>query len=475
MNNIIISNKAKRFLGYFFCSLFLLGCTSNFEDYNRNPGQPTDEEIMVGYYKLGAFFPQMLNYAYPAQENTYQMGENLVGDPYGRYMAVANDGFPGDYSAFNPPLNWINSPFNDVFEKVYGGWAQIKTMTEGEGQLFAWAEIIRITAMQRLTDMYGPLPYSEIESGNLAVGYDTQEEVYKQMFDDLDKAIDVLTSFVEENPDYSAMANFDQVYQSDFRKWVIYANSLKLRMALRIVYADPVLAKQKAEEAVKHPMGVMTANEHNALNQFPQNPIWTVCEAWSDSRAAADIIAYMVGYNDPRLSSYFTRNKLESGGEYLGLRVGITIPPATITDNYSYPAFSRADATIWMMASEAAFNRAEGALRGWDMGGSAQEWYETGIRLSFEQWMAGGYDAYIADDTSTLGALTDPDPDLAAPAVSSITIKWSETDDFETKLERLITQKWIALFPLGQEAWSEQRRTGYPHFFPVLKNAGDDP
>lgn len=473
MNKKKISIKINGILVCVLHVLFLISCTDKFDEYNRDPGQPTDEEIMEGYYKLGAFFPQMLNYAYPAQENAYQMGENLIGDPYGRYLSIANT-WTATFSTFNAPAGWINSPFNDVYSKVYGGWSQVKQLTEGHGQLFAWAEILKVTSVQRLTDMYGPLPYSQIQTGNIAVAYDSQQDVYKGMFNDLDRAIDTLTNFVINNPSYTAMSKFDQVYQSDFKKWIKYANSLKLRMALRIVYADEALAKQKAEEAVKHQFGVIELNSDNAANSFPQNPVWTVTTSWGDSRSCADIISYMSGYNDPRLSKYFTQSTVPGGPEYLGLRTGIAVPDKSWADQYSSATYKQADPTLWMCAAEVAFLRAEGAMRGWDMGSDAKDLYEKGIKLSFEQWIAGGVDSYINDDTSKPGDYNDPDPALAAKALSTITIKWNDSDPFETKLERLITQKWIAMFPLGQEAWSEQRRTTYPRFFPTLINGSDD-
>ena len=475
MNNMILLNKIKKLPAYLLCMATLAGCTDKFDEFNRNPAEPTDKEIMEGNYKLGAFFPQMINYAYPAQENAYQMGENLIGDPYGRYLSISNKGFSSNFSIFNAPSNWINSPFNDVFGKVYGGWAQVNQQTKGEGQLFAWAEIIRVTSMQRLTDMYGPLPYSQLQSGSLAVAYDSQEDVYKGMFNDLDAAIATLTDFVNENPLYRGMATFDKVYDGDFSKWIKYANSLKLRMAVRIAYANPALAQQKAEEAVKHSIGVMTGNDDTAQNPYPKNPLWTIT-SWGDTRACADIVSYMLGYKDPRISKYFTPTELDGvADEYLGIRTGYSLPESSVAKKYSAATYAQTAPTLWMPASETAFLKAEGALRGWDMGGTVKDLYEEGIRLSFNQWGASGVDSYLEDESSKPADFNDPDPAVAAKAISTMTIKWDDAADFETKLEKLITQKWIAMYPLGQEAWSDNRRTGYPRFFPVLVNASDEP
>ena len=124
-----------------------------------------------------------------------------------------------------------------------------------------------------------------------------------------------------------------------------------------------------------------------------------------------------------------------------------------------------------------AFCRAEGALAGWSgMGGSVQELYEEGIRLSFDQWGVKGVDNYLADDSSTPADYVDAEGGYGAghSKMSAITIKWDESATDEQKLERLIVQKWIALYPDGQEAWCEIRRTGYPKVFPVAQTTAYD-
>ena len=58
--------------------------------------------------------------------------------------------------------------------------------------------------------------------------------------------------------------------------------------------------------------------------------------------------------------------------------------------------------------------------------------------------------------------------------MSECRIAWDTAGDEETNLEQIITQKWIAIFPLGTEAWSEYRRTGYPRLLPAVQNLGSD-
>ena len=123
-----------------------------------------------------------------------------------------------------------------------------------------------------------------------------------------------------------------------------------------------------------------------------------------------------------------------------------------------------------MTAAESFFLRAEGALRGWTMGGTAKSFYEQGVRMSFEENNAAGVDDYLADNTSTPGAFADNVGSDNYTFSSKVTPAWDDNADFEGQLERIITQKWIAIYPDGPEGWSEYRRTDYPHLLPVVVN-----
>lgn len=461
-------------------------CTDNFEEMNRKQGEPTEEEMSP--YLPVVIFGQMIDNVYSSQENSYQMNQNLIGDPYGRYLSISNKGFTRNFAIFNAPDGWVNYPYEDVFPKFYGAWRKLREKVDPEQSrmLLEWSNILRVATMHRLGDMYGPIPYSKIGDG-INAPYDSVEELYRNMIKDLDTAIDYLTQYVEQNPDARVLVEpekGDVVYGSDLKKWTVFANSLKLRLAMRTVYADPDFAKTKAEEAVNHKLGVIVSNDQMPKYVFPagSNPVYKMSTEWGDCMPAADIITYMKGYADPRLPFYFTKAQLKDDkGEaldvdYLGIRTGINIADEKpVMNSYSGVNYAQNDASVWMTAAEVAFLRAEGALRGWNMGGAAQELYESGIRLSFEQWGAGGVDVYINDAEKTQADYDNPKhKDTSIKAISKITIKWNASADFEENLERIITQKWIAMYPLGTEAWSEQRRTGYPRFFPVMSNASDE-
>lgn len=131
----------------------------------------------------------------------------------------------------------------------------------------------------------------------------------------------------------------------------------------------------------------------------------------------------------------------------------------------------------WFSAAESSFLMAEAALNsGWNIPvASAEEAYNQGIILSFEEKGAVGVDAYLTDETSKpINYQNHVFSAHSNPAQSDITIKWDEGASKEKKIERIITQKWIALYPNGTEAWAEYRRTGYPKQFPMINNFSPD-
>ena len=287
----------------------LQGCMDN--SLNDPLGKVSEEELGRDGFAANAFFLTLCDYAYPiATENIYNTNESLIGDCYGRYQVMATDKFKGaNFATYNAPENWLNWQFADdnVMVLTYGAWNKIKNVTQGTGVNFAWAQILRIATMHRMLDMYGALPYSQISSDKLSAPYDTMEEAYHAMFTDLTDAINVMTVYVTENPNNRTMAKYDKVYDGDFEKWVKFANSLKLRMAIRIRFADREYARQMAEEAINHSIGVITSNEDNATSLGTKNQLYTVLVQWPDQCVSADITSYMKGYNDPRMSKYFKK------------------------------------------------------------------------------------------------------------------------------------------------------------------------
>lgn len=455
----------------------IISCTDDFEKINAPEDSASADDMNGDNYRTGAFYLKLQGEVIPEGSGGYQHCENLTGDVWGRFM-MSNVKWRGkNFSEFSyDHVGWTDNPFNEI-ASFYPAWNEIKRSTNGEGVNFAWAKILKVAAMHRVTDMYGPIPYSKVETGNLFVPYDTQEAVYKTMLRELTDAAEELSKYITQYPNTKPMESYDRVYGGDYSKWLKFANSLRLRIAMRMRFVEPALAKQMAEGAIRS--GVILSNEDNAAYQpVGTNSFWLIAQSWGDCRVCADITSYMAGYKDPRQSKYFDKSGF-AGTTYAGLRSATNATDATYP-NYSKALVAQNGKIIWMTASEVAFLRAEGTLIGWDMGGSmsdesAKALYEEGIKLSFEQWGAGEASTYISDNLSTQANYVDPNGGAEnAVAVSSITIKWESGDIAERKLERIITQKWLALWPVGYEAWCEYRRTGYPHFFPLVRPASDN-
>lgn len=441
-----------------------VGCTRYYEEINTNPYEVTKDEVERDDYNISASLVSMQGWVVPTSVNTFQFTDCLFGGSYGGYIADSNSGFVQKFSTYDAPYNWLQVPFTDIIPQLYPSYVELLALTDDEVAL-AVAEVIKVSAMVRMCDVYGPIPYTKIGGdGELSAPYDSQSDAYNAMFDDLDAAIEVLV----ENQSSSMNSSSDNIYGGNVLNWARYANSLKLRMAMRVVYADETLAKTKAEEAVSNSVGTMVSNSDNAFLSVTQNPFKVIMYDYNggDSRIGADITSYMNGYSDPRRAKYFTTY---DGTNYNGLRSGITIP-GTARD-YSNMVVSESDPLMWMNVAEICFLKAEGALRGWSMGGTAEEFYTQGITLSFEQWGASGVNDYLDDSSSTPEKYVDHYGVFSfAGTTSTVKIKWDDSNSFETMLEQIITQKWIANFPLGQEAWSEFRRTGYPNLMNVVSN-----
>ena len=475
MRNIIIKTGIVAAL-----ASVLMGCTGNYLNINTNPYEVSKEQTLTDGYAIGAAITALCGTVVSTDVNTAQFTDCLLGGPMGGYYSTTG-AFEKTIDNYNATDDWtrVFMASDRIIPTLYSNLNELKNITEDPVTL-AIAQTIKVAAMLRVTDTYGPIPYTQIgQGGKITVPYDSQEAVYDAMFAELDEVIATLT----ENKLSGISPNADPVYDGTAVKWCKFANSLKLRMAMRIVYADPVKAKKYAEEAVSHEIGVFASNADNATLRTVAfgdkgNPLYTAikynqptgCNTGGDTHAAADIICYMNGYNDPRRPVYFIPSEFE-GFEYAGIRIRIEKPALnSVGRKYSGVNISPSDPLVWMNAAEVAFLKAEAkAVFDFNMGaGSAEEFYNEGVRLSFEQHNVAGYESYIMDDTSRPASYIDPAGlNNYSSVLSDITIKWDEGAPVEKKQERIITQKWIANFNNGNEAWADYRRTNYPALMPA--------
>ena len=469
-------------------SLGVNGCTDKFDELNTDPTNLTTANIDLTTFSLTftqAQHSAMLHSPLGAEgwkPWRFQTSQSLFSDIYAQYFATTAANFDSDKNVI---VGGWNAATWDGFYSYCA--PQLKFFEEftAENELpieNAMAKVWKTFAYNRMTDWYGPIPFSEFGNGETSVAYDTQESIYKAGFVALDEAVAVLKANTAE---VSVVGNNDGIYGGDVGKWLKFANTLRLRMALRIKYAEPGLAKSEAEKAVTD--GVMESNDDSALLLTTPNSKngYVVITAWGEFRMSAAMESVLKGYDDPRMPVYYSpATNGDSDGDgiaFEGMRNGQTKADksnAAIDFNASSSdmgpgwlpaALSENPPVRVMRAAEAYFLRAEGALEGWNMGGTAQELYENGISTSLGEW--GLADAGYASSASTPAAVGDS---FGTPALSDIPVAFDAAGNNERKLEQIITQKWLALYPDSWEAWADIRRTGYPKVYDRLNSDNPD-
>lgn len=485
-----MKTKAYKYIvGILALSLFT---ACDFQKVNTNEFELLPEEGLMDGISIGGPITAMQKCVFPvgtqadgtSVANRYQTAYNLAADCWSGYFGQNNNwGGPNNLNYFLKD-GWVASSYTESYSTVVPLWQDLKGKTETQfPEVFALAQILKISAWHKATDMFGPIPYKEAGKGLITVPYDSQEEVYKAMFKELSDAIEVLTKYAD-NGNSKLLPNADAVYAGDVHKWVVYANSLMLRLAMRVYYADAALSKKYALQAVNHSYGVMKTKddeakmERGASLEFKNN-LDVLINQYNECRMGSSMLAYLGGYQDPRLPKYFNTSTVSQAvtvgtyGKYSGVPTGHDVSSNDAFRDSSRPAITSTTPTYWMRASEVYFLLAEAALHGFAVGGTAESLYEKGIEMSFEE--NGIASSEVADYMSSglkpsaySFHLTNPGVNVDVPAVTEATTAWSGTD--EEKLEKIMIQKWIALYPNGQEAWSEYRRTGYPKLHSVVTN-----
>lgn len=467
-------------LGLSIVAMAFNSCTENFEELNTQPNVLLASKMDPGL--LGQAFANAQGrslYGAPGGSTAgFQTAQSLFADLYSQYFATTATNFDSD--RHTQVGNWSNGAWTYFYQqaapviKLVEDYSAENDMPIENAMIKIW----KVEAYHRITDYWGPIIYSEFGNGEESVQYDTQESIYRDFFVKLDEAVAVLKA----NAGASAFVGHDQLYGGSVDKWLIFANSLRLRLAMRVKYVDPTLAQTQAEKAIDD--GVMLDNSQSALlltTTQSRNPYWIITD-WGEFRMSALMESVLVGFNDPRLDNYFspTENytKNGTGQPYEGLRNGI--PKVDLNQGALNAAHSDMGTAFLnqgrggsaagpplrvLSSSEVYFLRAEGALENWDMGGTAEELYNKGIEMSLKESRIGATDAEVTayiNSTNTPIAVNDT---YGTPASSDITVKFMAAAGKEKQLEQIITQKWIALYPDGWEAWTELRRTKYPKTF----------
>ena len=463
--------------------LFSLACTKKFPQIN------TDKNSIATV--TPAVIPFLFSHAEDiatVNQANYQIAENLFADQYAQYFGCEATYFGSDRLVINQA--WVGANFNPYYTDVLPQLQTIFANTDSLSAEHAMAEVVWVLAFMKATDYWGPIPYFKAGIVADSVPYDPQDKIYADFFTRLDGAVAVLTPLAGTN----AYGTYDLIYQGDVSHWIKFANSLRLRLALRVSNVEPTVAQTEAEASVA--AGVMTTSpgddafiERSSVGG-DINGLSTMSD-WNEFRMSATMASVLKGYQDPRINQYFLPT-VNSGdptfgvfANYTGIRNGLTVAEQTIPQNLavanSHQGQRWASTNVVvggtvvgeanytntpqnvLETAEAYFLRAEGALKGWNMGGSAQSLYEAGITNSFAQWGVNAAQAatYITS-TATPTAPHAYTEDGTDTAVSNVPIAWSADPTME--LRQIMTQKWLGLFPDGMEAWADYRRS---HVLPL--------
>lgn len=451
----------------FLLLVTLLSCTKDFDEINTNENS------------LSELGPAEIPFLFSRAESTgtfnsgiYQVAQNLFADQYAQYFACTATYFPSDRLFIR--MDWVGNAFNPMYTAVLPQLQTIMTETDPTSAENAIANIWWVYTFHRVTDYWGPIPYFQAGVAGLGVPYDPQDQIYDDFFKRLDAAVTILKGKAGEN----AFGKYDLIYEGDVNKWIKFGNTLRLRLAMRISKVDPSRAKSEAEAAVAS--GVLATSPGDdalvkrSLKGSDVNGLSLM--DWNEFRMSASMESVLKGYEDPRMPIYF---RPAANGGYNGLRNGLTVAqlgePLSSNDANSNKGERWSSTTGLetpnnvMCTAEAYFLRAEGALMGWNMDGDAQTLYEDGIRNSMKQWGINDDAAITAYINSTKTPVA-PGDLLNSPPMTDIPVKYNDTD----ALEQIATQKWLALFPEGMEAWADYRRSRVLKLYPVANSENPD-
>ncbi|GIZ16353.1 hypothetical protein RCZ15_00970 [Capnocytophaga catalasegens] len=467
-----------------------MACTKDFQEINTNPTNPTQKQAERDGVNISGYLGSIQNQIIPTRvvggANLYQTSINMMGDSYIGYMAPPINKWNGERTMITGYMApwWMNGNYTGMFSSIIASWRQIKTNTIDKDPndatykaIYQMVMICRALGMLRATDMFGPLPLSNQGKGLVSVPYDSVEDIYNLLFSELKEAADYLKDYKESYTLPESIKESDYYFNGDLNKWIKFANSIRLRMAVRIRYVNQAKASEEAKAALEG--GVMENIDDMAKLQTNErliilNSLELIANNYKDARMGATILSYLKGYNDPRMKVYFTLNPEQKPDGYInqtelqGIRAGFKGAKEYL--GFGYPNVKENTPTYVMKASEVYFLRAEAKLFGLTNDTKTDEaLYKEGIELSFRE--NGVTDNSYINNTNKPSDYVDPlDSKNNQGAPATITTQYTGTN--EDKLEKIITQKYLAIFPDGHEAWTEWRRTGYPRQIkPVAYNA----
>ncbi|MCF0050430.1 SusD/RagB family nutrient-binding outer membrane lipoprotein [Dyadobacter sp. LJ53] len=451
--------------------LLSVSCTDNFEEINKNPNSP-DAVTNVGLLLPNAIRASV-NKSYSSAYDRGGIAANLLASDFASNFsnwtrADATGYFLWNYYDYIRDLNEVISISEKQNLKNYKGVALV----------------LRSWMFQSVTDIYGPIPFREAANAKLqgisAPAYETQEAVYAGILADLAEANTLLGAGNET-------VTGDILYNGNTANWKKLANGLRLRLLMRqSKRVNPTAEMQKiVADPNTYPLFTshkdQAALEYLADMQANESPFYRSGNGGTNTKVSKQLVDYLKTTNDKRLFIYALPTPASSAIDANGNRpdpskfvyagdlngigmfpnANITSPSGMLWMSIQFSpdlASAKGGQGIIMSYSEVQFILAEAAEKGFISGGSAAagNYYLKGIKDQFAYYASRVPANYAASYLKLSPASISADDSYFKQEAIAYTGTAAQ------KLEKIGVQKWISLYQIGFEAWSEWRRTGIP-------------
>lgn len=453
----------RKLIGTLVLTILMVGC-GDFGNLNEDPNNPadartdlllTDAERTIGTYianVTGTLYSQYFSEVYYTDASIYSA---TTFDFRGWYSNTNNNAQTGPLTNLQTIIDLnTNEETANNSNVIAGGGTQNQ---------IAVARILKAYFFHMLTDRWGMIPYSEALQGeaNQTPAYDSMDMIYSDLLNELSEAVNQMNGEAGPTGDF--------LFEGDMARWEAFANTLRMRIALRMADVNGGEAQTAFEDAVNAGYIQEDVMYTYGSNEANDNPWYDRYETRIDYAISKTIADPMKELEDMRLI-VFAADSANPGphqgsgthglDDIEGFPYGLSQSNAAEIGNTtrSLPGnqILQQDATLPILpVAEVHFMLAEASERGWSVPGTAATHYEEGIRASWEQW--GVY-----DEQDFLNYMSKPEV-VYNPAEGN---------------QKIGFQKWIALFPLGNDAWAEWRRLDYPELEPApdaINNSGEIP
>ncbi len=480
--------------------VLLTGCTKNFESINTDPTRSNEENFDPNYL----FTAAQRGYANITEHELYELScmVQVLSSTLNYYGG--GDKYTQQLTSYNTRFFTGTGSASGASDGMLGAaqLVEAKSLAEKKdaayySNLIQMSDIMFVMIMQRITDIYGDIPYSQAGMAKYGIQYpkyDSQQDIYKDMLQRLDAAISKLDAS-------KPLATGDLLYGGNIAKWEKLGYSLMLRVSMRLVKVDPEMARQYTEKAAGKTFTSINDNAIVKLNNDVYNPFVALQSDLYEVRWSKTFIDYLKNNNDPRLYTlteksdtgavynkdinrapfgYTTQNPAPAGyinevpigmpnGFDLGGTAAITQSPGypgpTGTGSNAYPLGNYARPKIAVFGdrknavpvplityAQTELLLAEAKARGWNVGpASAAEHFKNGITAAMQG----------LEQINT--ALAVP-VDIIGNYVNNHQLDVSST---ENSLKMINSEYWVSCLFDFVESWSNYRRSGYPQLVPV--------